>query len=114
MRYALLPILLAVCSCSHHTCTDGGTHVTKFSDSYRSCDLGCVHGDKKGRVKECRCSATCPCWKQEGHPGVQKPEPAVVVVQPGQSQPADALCPKCGRSNAVGWNFCNTCGYKRQ
>ena len=112
MRYVLLLIgALVIPACGHNLCNDGDTHVTRFSSSYRSCNFYCVHGDKKGRVADCRCSAGCPCWQEADHKHLAQ-QPAVVVV-PGAQPQADAICPKCQRSNAVGWNFCNTCGYKR-
>lgn len=111
MKYVLL-LVAALCipACGHNLCNDGDTHVTKFSSSYRSCNFNCVHGDKKGRIADCRCSAGCPCWQEPDHRHL--PQQPAVVVQAG-AVTDQALCPKCERSNVKGWNFCSTCGYKR-
>jgi len=108
MRYVLLAMaVLIVPACSSKYCNDGDTHVTKFSSSYRSCNFNCVNGDKKGRICECRCAQTCPCWQEASHKQSGRP--------PAMSQASlDSMCPKCERLNVKGWNFCSTCGYKRE
>jgi hypothetical protein len=66
MRHALIALgLLVLAGCSS-TCKDGNGRASLFNgfqSNYHACDFECCRGEK-----ECRCSGTCPCWKQENHP----------------------------------------------
>jgi len=62
MRIILVALMVALGpSCSHHECKNGATKAV--------CNYACVHGNKKGRIANCSCSANCPCWQDESHKG---------------------------------------------
>lgn len=62
--FAAAGLLLLTCAGCSSTCADGNRGILWFSRTYHSCDMECCPKDPDAEKKECRCSASCPCWKR--------------------------------------------------